>query len=443
MRTKASIVGLVAVNVLGIAACGSGLPNTPNDGGSPGADAIGASSGSGSSSGSSGAGGSSSGVSSSGVSSSGVSSSGVSSSGVSSSGVSSSGVSSSGVSSSGVSSSGVSSSGVSSSSGSGSGSSSGGSPGGSGSGGGKACAWAGTTWSSDLVTCPISGSLCTITHSFSSDGCYESGICATGESFSDVTCNWVTGHWTADNCGTINVVASDGSTMKLVVNGPNVGGVLTIGNYSFTSLSPYSCPSVRPSCAAATPAGAGKCGAGMTCAPDCGQAVGTSVPLACFEAGTGLDGASCKSSSDCAVGMRCLPFSNGLKVCRALCATDQDCSAGYQCLGHANCNGTPAANYCVKLCSDNTKAGSAVCGSGFKCGGLCNSTGVAPQMTCGPAGKGTNGACSGNADCAAGFICLSSTCVEACDTTNDCTAGGTCIGDIFCNSVASGKHYCK
>jgi hypothetical protein len=323
--------------------------------------------------------------------------------------------------------------------------------GGSGGGGGKACAWAGTTWDSGLVGCPISGSLCTITYSFGADGCYSSEICATGEYDFSVSCDTVSGHWTAANCGTINVVASDGSTTKLSsVSGPDVGGVLTIGNYSFTRSGPYSCPPVRPSCVAATPAGASKCGSGMSCIPDCGHTVGTSVPLACFQAGTGSDGASCKGSSDCAIGMACIAYNGGVKVCRTLCATDQDCSPGYGCSGPWNCNGTPAGKYCRKACSDITKAGSAVCGSVFKCGGVCNSTGVAPEMTCdGVPGTGTNGATcgTGTAGCALGFVCDSNKCVQACKTITDCTTGGTCIGNLLCATnngpVNSGQHYCK
>jgi hypothetical protein len=95
--------------------------------------------------------------------------------------------------------------------------------------------------------------------------------------------------------------------------------------------------------------------------------------------------------------------------------------------------------YCHSTCT-TIIASNTACGSGYKCDIECS--GQTARAVCYGAGTLRTGACQTTADCAPGFSCLSSACVQNCVVTADCTGGGSCTGTYACSSVATSFHYC-
>jgi len=194
-----------------------------------------------------------------------------------------------------------------------------------------------------------------------------------------------------------------------------------------------------PTCSAESPAGTAMCGPGKTCSLSaCAPAA-----YACFPAGSAADGVACTAEADCASGMFCLKYGPDLNVCRRTCTIDSECATGSRCQGsYTSCSGTISGKYCERLCSDITRAGSAVCGPGFKCDASCNGMMVNPG-TCFVAGPVTSGSCAAISDCAAGYSCIGNICRQACNSNADCSAGTTCSGDIFCGNTQTSYHFCQ
>ena len=201
-------------------------------------------------------------------------------------------------------------------------------------------------------------------------------------------------------------------------------------------------------CSGATPAGQRMCGSGMTCNT---STCGPPLEFACFTAGSGSEGSSCTTKADCGVGLTCLRY-NLLHACRALCTVDTDCPAGYRCSESFTCgtNTETAGKYCAKPCSDVvTAAGSAVCGTGFRCNFYCDTQTPLPPTCDFEAGSlRSGGPCTTDDDCAAGYYCLTSAdagpkvCTQACRNNADCVTGA-CSGTIFCSATPTTYHYCR
>jgi hypothetical protein len=202
-------------------------------------------------------------------------------------------------------------------------------------------------------------------------------------------------------------------------------------------------------CSGPTPAGQAMCGPGKTCNLDI---CGPPPTFTCFTAGTGAEGATCKTDAQCAPGLACLHY-NKLYACRKLCVMNTDCPAGYLCSESFTCGDNPdgAGKYCAKPCSDVvTAAGSAVCATGFRCNFGCDRmTHASLPPTCDfEAGTAKSGPCTTDSECAPGYYCLLSgtdggaTCTQACRSNADCVAG-TCTGTIDCGDTATTYHYCE
>jgi hypothetical protein len=146
---------------------------------------------------------------------------------------------------------------------------------------------------------------------------------------------------------------------------------------------------------------------------------------------------------DCVKGTMCTGETATLSQCREFCAADSDCT-------HAAVG--PAGNLphciitftgitqkvCTFACNPVTAAGASGCGAGLGCQVFRTMT-INQATDCSSAGAGTNGTdckTNGNADCAAGFGCVSVTnmttmvtesrCRQLCraNTAADCTVGG-------------------
>jgi hypothetical protein len=203
-------------------------------------------------------------------------------------------------------------------------------------------------------------------------------------------------------------------------------------------------------CSGPTPAGHLMCGPGKTCNTD---KCGPPLTFTCVSAGSVPEGASCTDKTDCAAGLTCIHYST-VYACRKLCSIDAECPAGYLCSEGFTCGDNPATagKYCAKTCSDVvTPAGSAVCGSQFRCNFFCSKTTHTPlQPTCDfEAGTQTSGPCTADENCAAGYYCLGTgadggqVCTRACVANGDCPSGTTCTGMLYCDTAPTTFHYCK
>lgn len=147
---------------------------------------------------------------------------------------------------------------------------------------------------------------------------------------------------------------------------------------------------------------------------------------------------ACTADPDCPLGDVCRN-----QVCVAGCTATHGCPAGatcnaatgqcVQCLGDGQCSGAtprcdPQTNHCVAClpgASDNCPQGQycrpdLVCERGCKTGADCPSGVCQADHSC--------GGCTGDAQCAAGRVCTSGTCVAACSAANPCGAGHECCG---------------
>jgi hypothetical protein len=165
----------------------------------------------------------------------------------------------------------------------------------------------------------------------------------------------------------------------------------------------------------------------------------------CVTDGTKLNGQTCgPASDDCIKGTLCTTESSTLRQCRAFCAADTDCKQPAP-------GGTPAGNtphciitlnssmqkVCTVACNPVPALGASGCASGLACQ-VFRTQAIAQLSDCTAPGIGTDGAdcaTNGNADCAAGFGCVTTTdqnnnmqsrCRRICRAGNnpDCQTGG-------------------
>jgi hypothetical protein len=153
----------------------------------------------------------------------------------------------------------------------------------------------------------------------------------------------------------------------------------------------------------------------------------------CEAAGTGLDGASCMSGTDCAPGFECV----GDGTCRHYCCDDAECatlSSGsnqqpYFCdVGAEKSAPSVIVPVCfpVQQCKPLTNS----CDSGQTCTIVEIDNGMQLVATCDAVGTGKQGDSCETEQCAEGFACLgtsgSRTCQQLCDATHLCGTGMTC-----------------
>jgi hypothetical protein len=118
------------------------------------------------------------------------------------------------------------------------------------------------------------------------------------------------------------------------------------------------------------------------------------------------------------------------------CSADSDCASPTPVCdtGTGECVGClPANDTCDQgqWCNPQTNACEVGCTDASDCGA---------DATCDP-NTHQCVACTTNADCAAGTICVSSTCVPGCAPDHDCDAGFTCCGS-FCADLTNDPNHC-
>ncbi len=270
---------------------------------------------------------------------------------------------------------------------------------------------------------------------------------------SDGTCNGAGGcrkHLAGTACGGASCAAG-GSTVTL---GSACDGDGTCVSGGMQSCAPYKCNAAGTACAttcatvndcvAPTACSVvGQCGtlkpSGQTCllGPEC--ATGNCVDGVCCAA------ASCGTCRACNVAGKlgsCAPVAAGTVDPRAACAVTaiSGCGTDGKCNGGGACRTYPAGTVCTAgSCSGtNTATPPALCnGSGacvqpsgtLACGAYKCAAGVCPPS------------CTIDADCAAGYFCLGTTCAKkplgaACTANTDCTSShctdGVCCGSSAC-----------
>jgi hypothetical protein len=156
----------------------------------------------------------------------------------------------------------------------------------------------------------------------------------------------------------------------------------------------------------------------------CGYAGGQ---LGCFNRGTVELGESCDSAA-CAEGLHCLSFIDPPGYCYAYCRSDEDCAEeGSSCQILLNRDaGDAPARACSIACDLLTGAG---CSDEAKCFAFTNSENIT-FTACVPAGSKMLGdSCASSSECAAGHLCLQSSCAPFCDmTAPSCPDGYSCEG---------------
>lgn len=161
--------------------------------------------------------------------------------------------------------------------------------------------------------------------------------------------------------------------------------------------------------------------------------VGSDDKLACTIAGTGENGASCTSASDCAPGYECV----GAGTCRHYCCDDMACAVlGQQSSQSFFCDvdvEKAAPTVSVPVCFEVQKCqplGMNSCGMGQACTLVEINNGLELVATCDLAGNGVAGDSCETAHCADGYACIGSigtrTCQQLCDYTHPCSGSLTC-----------------
>jgi hypothetical protein len=195
------------------------------------------------------------------------------------------------------------------------------------------------------------------------------------------------------------------------------------------------------------PALAGSCAGGKTCYVDCTNQVGV-----CVAGGTRQAGEACSSNSDCMPGTQCFDYDCGSnkKYCLKFCNGDADCagstavSATSLCSDPVVCPPQTTYKTCGFVC-DPRGSGTTGCPAGLTCFLFKSSTGGqdAPACACPAASRvGVDGAtCTGNEDCAPGFLCDQMAGGTFCRRLCQMATPGDCPGAQTCHALANNSTF--
>jgi hypothetical protein len=166
--------------------------------------------------------------------------------------------------------------------------------------------------------------------------------------------------------------------------------------------------------------------------PQCGCTGGQACTLNdagarfCSPPGAVREGAVCTRSTDCGVGLICTGAAPA-RMCRRACSADTDCAAGSACLLSVT-DVTPPIGLCNTVCDLRSGSG---CPAGATCLVGQEELGAMRFFTecAGPVGTGRQGAaCTTFSQCAIGFGCVGSQCVQWCREgfAGDCPTPTVC-----------------
>ncbi|HEX7666210.1 MAG TPA: hypothetical protein VF407_16900, partial [Polyangiaceae bacterium] len=179
---------------------------------------------------------------------------------------------------------------------------------------------------------------------------------------------------------------------------------------------------------------------GVTGTPDAG--VGSSfachVTLAdagaptpeCLPAGWGLNGASCKTSLDCASGFECVGNANAPGICRQYCCVNACDDNSFCDVQSEKANQVVKVPVCEPVVHCGLLASPSDCGGDQTCGIVDDDDGTTSCVDIGPAKAGES--CD-DVHCGRNLTCLGAEgarkCVALCDKAKpNCSASQTCVG---------------
>lgn len=180
-----------------------------------------------------------------------------------------------------------------------------------------------------------------------------------------------------------------------------------------------------------------------------------------YPGGTGGQGASCSTNTDCTGGRQCLGRQGSTtKMCTTACTSSTTCPVGYTCqtatTGLACLPQVGAPDQC-KFCQSGGECSSSLClrfdtgvtfcslsctenaqcGSGYTC--------QLPDGYCVPTTNTCTNQCTTATQCATGYTCTGGTCTPRGDTGDPCTVSLFCKSCNVCTreSASSATSYCR